>query len=424
MTGEAGSGRGRSVLVLGGGIVGVTTAYFLTRRGFDVTIVEAQAEVALGASHGNGGLFTAAMSDPWNSPGLPLKLLKSGGREDSPYLVRGAALPGLVPWGLRFLWNCRPTAARRAIERSYRLATYSLAKLEDAVAETGIRFDRMRKGALKIFADTASLAAVDGAARKLAPAELVHSVVDAAACVDMVPILTPRIGNIVGGIHFPGDETGDPAKFTRALAAVCERRGADIRLGTTVSDIIIEGGRISGLSTDHGRMGADHYVLALGHVSGRLAARIGLRLPIYPVKGYSVTVSLGDRNPGMPFVDARRRLVVVPLGNRLRVVGLAEFTGFDADPGTDRCSLLVRYLGDLLPDLDEAAIVERWSGLRPVTPDGLPVIGPTRYENLFVNTGHGPLGVTMSCASAAAVSALIAGDEPEIDIRPFAPSRF
>lgn len=416
------SDRGH-VFVLGGGVIGVTSAYYLVRRGFRVTLVEAQPEVALETSFANGGLLTPSMSDPWATPGLPWKLLKWTGREDSPFLVRARALPGLVSWGLSFLRNCNEAAWRRNTATILRLAGYSHRVTQALTRETGITYDRSSLGTLRLFRDRWSMADALRTAEVLSKLGVSYRKLDAEACAELEPSLTPQLHQIFGGIHYPEDEAGDAHLFTQRLAEVCAAEGVVFRFGESVRGIVLRDGAISGILTDAGHLDAERCLVALGTGSVPLLRQLGIKLPIYPVKGYSVTFSTDGWNgaPIVPTVDDGRKMAAVRLGNRIRVAGTAEFTGDDAALNPERGANLINNFMKLFPDFPNLDSAQHWAGLRPMTPDGIPFLGPTPIRNLYVNTGHGHLGWTMACGSAKAVADLIAGEPPDIDLSGITP---
>lgn len=405
-------------LVLGGGVIGVTTAYFLARAGCQVTLVERQPGVGLETSFANGSLLTPSMADPWAAPGLPLKLLKWLGRENAPFLVRPAALPGLMSWGLQFLRNCNEATWRRNTEIILRIARYSHEVLQALAAETSIAFDRQSLGTLRLFRDPRLLEAAVRNAKIVGDLDVPYSALTPEACAALEPALTPRHDSIAGGLHFPEDESGDAHIFTQELARRCRELGVVFRFGETVQAIETEAGRVTGVQTDRGRLTAERYVLALGSASPALARPLGIRLPIYPVKGYSMTLSVEGWNgaPRMPILDDDRKMGIVRLGDRLRLAGTAEFTGHDRSPNPRRCAILVEHLEALFPGAPHLERAEPWCGLRPMTPDGIPILGATGYENLWLNVGHGHLGWTMACGSAKAVAALATDEKPELDL--------
>ena len=408
----------RRVLVLGGGVIGVTTAYFLARHGCRVALIDRQSGAGLETSFANGGLVTPSMADPWAAPGLPLKMLKWIGREDSPFLLRPSAIPGLMSWGLQFLRNCREETWRRNTATILRIADYSQRVLKDLTAETGLAYDLQSLGTLRLFRDELSMQAALRTAEVVGRLGVRYRRLDAAACAELEPALAPQAEQITGGIHFPDDECGDAHLFTRGLAARCAEMGVTFHFEETVEGIETDGARVAAVVTDRGRRDADHVVLALGTASPALARPLGVRLPIYPVKGYSVTLSTAGWNgaPRVPIVDDGRKMGIVRLGDRLRLAGTAEFTGHDTRLSERRCANLTDNLRELFPSFANWETAQPWTGLRPMTPDGIPILGPTPLENFWLNVGHGHLGWTMSCGSAKAVADLIAGAPTDIDL--------
>jgi D-amino-acid dehydrogenase len=408
----------RRVLVLGGGVIGTTTAYALAKRGFEVTVVERRDGVGLETSFANGSLITPSMADPWAAPGLPLKLLKWIGREESPFLVRLGALPGMLSWGLKFLANCNPRDWKRNTEVILRIARYSQVRLQALSEETGIDYHRASAGTLRLFRDDASMADAKRSAEMVGELGMLFRVLDASECAELEPALLPSAGKIAGGIHFPDDETGDAYKFTAALADHCKEAGVVFRFGETIKAIDVEGDRVTGVSTSGGRLQADGYVVALGSFSTALLRRIGIKAPVYPVKGYSLTIDIEGWNdaPNVPLLDDGKKMGIVRLGDRLRLAGTAEFTGFDAGLNPARGANLINGLADLFPNCPNVAEGCHWAGLRPMTPDGIPILGSTPLRSLHLNIGHGHLGWTMAAGSAELLAALLAGEPPEISL--------
>ncbi len=409
---------GRHVAVLGGGVVGVATAWFLARDGCRVTVIERNEGPGLGTSFANGGLVTPSMSDPWASPGIPLLMLKWIGREDAPFLIRPRALPGLASWGLRFLRECNDGAWRRNAAVIYRLCSYSHERLRELVRETGIEYDSNPRGTLRVIRDRRSMENSTRTAGMLGELGVRWRTLDAAGCVELEPALRARQDSIVGGLHYPDDEGGDAHLFTGRLAGICASQGVEFRYGETVREIETEGGAFSGLRTDRGRVAADACVVALGHDSATLLRPHGVRLPVYPVKGYSLTFPAGGWNgaPAVPFADDGHKMGVVRLGDRIRVAGTAEFGGRDTRLNPKRIAALQNFFLELFPDYPHKQAGKAWTGLRPMTPDGIPYLGRTPVGGLYLNTGHGHLGWTMACGSASVAAALVQGRDPGLDL--------
>lgn len=416
----------RSALVIGGGLLGVTSAWYLAERGFKVTLLERRAGTGLETSYANGGLVTPSQSDPWNAPGTFGLLLRWLWREDSPLLLRPRALPGMWRWGLKFLLASRAAPWWAATEANLRLGLYSAACLRQLRGQLGLQYQAMSVGTLKVFRDAAFLERSDTLARSLAPLGLKHRVLDRAEAVALEPMLEAAAG-LTGAIHYSEDESGDAHAFTRALEQHARAAGVEFLTDTEVTGFTSQAGEVAGVITSRGGFQAETYVLAAGPYSPALAATLGLDLPIYPVKGYSVTLKLREpkRRLGIPLVDFERKFVVTPLGGRLRIAGTAEFTGFDTSPNPRRGAAVLKHALELLPEVaGQVEGVEHWTGLRPMSCDGPPLVGATRYPNLYINAGHGPLGLTLAAGSSRALADLMAGRAPELDLAGYSPGRF
>ncbi len=406
------------MVVLGGGVVGVASAWFLARRGCRVTLIERREGAGLETSFANGGLVTPSMSDPWASPEIPRLILKWIGREDAPFLVRIRALPGLLPWGLKFLRECNHESWHRNTRIILRLSTYSHECLRELVRETGVDYESNPFGTLHLFRDSLSMEKTSRTAEMLEELGVRSQTLDPAGCTVLEPALRAQIDRIAGGIHYPDDEGGDAHLFSQRLAEICASNGVELRYGETVERIETEGGKFSAVRTGAGRVEADACVVALGGESPRHVGPLGIRLPIYPVKGYSLTFPVGGWNdaPVVPFADDGHKAGIVRIGDRIRVAGTAEFAGRDRTLSPKRIANLRNFFLSLFPDYPDRSAGDAWTGLRPMTPDGIPYLGPTPVEGLFLNTGHGHLGWTMACGSASIVAALVCGREAGIDL--------
>lgn len=416
----------KQVAVLGAGVVGVAAAYYLARAGHRVTVVERQPGPALETSFANGGQISANHTTPWAGPGTLWKALKWLGKTDAPLLLHARADPALLAWMVRFAANCSRSRMHINMERALRIAVYSRSQLAQLRADTGIRYDRLGRGILHIFRDEqeyqAALRGVD-----LMDRHGCHRVVMSAdQCVAIEPALESARRTLIGGIHSPDDESGDAHAFTERLAAICADLGVAFRYGTPVKRLVAEGGRIAAAETDGDRLHADAWVIALGSYSPLLLKPLGIKLPIYPAKGYSVTIPVNGHNgaPMTSLIDDEFKMVYSRLGDRLRVAGTAEFAGYDATVTEDRARFLLRKAMELFPDGGNADRAEFWAGLRPSTPDGVPVLGTTRYDNLFLDTGHGTLGWTMACGSGRVIADLISGRAPQISLDGLGIDRF
>lgn len=413
------------IVVLGAGLIGTATAYYLAKAGHEVVVLDRRNAAGLETSFANGALLTPSTSDSWAAPGTPQKILKWLGQEDAPMLLRLRALPGMIGWGLRFLRECRPERWEANTEAVLKLALFSMAALDKLQADERLTFDRNPPGLIKLFRDPLSM---DSALRASALYQRLGvdcSALDPDGCLAVEPALRPIRDKISGGVHYPADGSGDALKFTQALAERARSLGVSFLFEHDIAGFGTEGDRVTAVETSQGAIRGDSFVLALGSFSTPLGRKLGLTLPIYPAKGYSITVSAPGWNgaPRIPIADDGRKVAVVPLGDRLRVAGTVEFDGYDTNLNATRGQMLVDGLGDLYPDYPREGRIEHWSGLRPLTPDGRPIIGRSRWRNLFLNTGHGPLGWTLAAGSGLAMAELVTGKNPSVDLAPFAPGR-
>ncbi|ABC94326.1 D-amino-acid dehydrogenase, small subunit protein (plasmid) [Rhizobium etli CFN 42] len=419
------------VIVLGAGIVGVTSAYQLAKSGHEVTVVDRQSGPALETSFANAGEVSFGYCSPWAAPGIPMKAMKWLFMKHAPLILRPKLDMAMLSWMARMLSNC--TSERYAINKSrmLRLADYSRIALAELRAETGIAYDERMQGTLQLFRTQQQLDASAKDVKALAADGIPYEVLDRDGCIRVEPALKHVRDKIVGGLLTPKDETGDCFKFTNALAVKADALGVRFAYGTTIKALDVEGGRVRGIVTDRDpdrereRMDADAVVVALGSYSPLLLKPFGISLPVYPVKGYSLTIPITDasRAPESTVMDETYKIAITRLGDRIRVGGMAEISGYTNDLGLARRSTLEHSVTDLFPggDVSKASF---WSGLRPMTPDGTPVIGPTKIGGLFLNTGHGTLGWTMSTGSARLISDLVSARTPEIDSRDLAVSRY
>jgi len=415
-----------TTVVLGAGVIGVTTAYYLARDGEKVVVVERQPAAALETSFANGGLVTPGMSDPWAAPGIPLLILRHLGREDAPFLLRLRAVPGMIGWGLKFLANCTPGRWRTNTETTYRLAIYSRDAVDALTDSLKLSYDRSDCGNLRVYQDRASLAKARQAADLYNRLGLPVEALDAAACVALEPALRPVQRELAGGIHYIGDRAGDCMRFTQSLALHAAALGVEFRYDTSITGFETDGGAIKAVATDKGRIAGDRFVLACGSYSMPLARQLELKLPVQPVKGYSATLPVGGWNnaPTVPIVDYHRKMGLTRLGDRIRLAGTAEFAGYDRSANPARAAMLLTGFRQLFPEYPGSGEAQHWTGLRPMCPDGRPIIGRSPIGNLFLNTGHGPLGWSLSCGSAKALTDLMAGRKPDVDLNGFALERF
>ena len=410
------------VAVLGAGVVGVTAAWYLAEAGHEVVVLDRQPAAAQETSFANGGQISVSHAEPWAGPSAPLKILKWLGRENAPLLWRLRADSRQWAWGLSFLRQCTAARMHANIVAILRLALYSRAALQALRQDTGIAYEAQQRGILHIYSDAAEFAhAIPQAAlmREYGCERVVKSV---AECIEIEPALAQSRVGLVGGTFTASDESGDACKFTQELAERCAGRGVEFRYGLGIASLLVANDRVSGIRLAGGEtLKADAYVACLGSYTPLLLRPLGLSLPVYPAKGYSATIPL-DADSVAPFVsltDDQHKLVFSRLGQRLRIAGTAEFAGYDTGLNEARCQALLTRTLTLFPHAGRRHEVEFWAGLRPATPSNVPLIGATRYRNLFVDTGHGTLGWTMACGSGRLVADLVSGRAPEIDARDY-----
>ncbi|WP_219210986.1 D-amino acid dehydrogenase [Variovorax boronicumulans] len=406
------------VLVLGSGVIGVSSAYQLALAGHEVTVVDRQPAAGMETSYGNAGEVSPGYSSPWAGPGVPLKAVKWLLMHHRPLVIRPQLDLALVRWGFAMLRNCTATRYDLNKGRMVRLAEYSRDCLRELRAQTGIEYDQRMQGTLQLFRTQAQL---DGTAADIAvlrrdgvPFELL----DREGCIRHEPALAAVREKFVGGLLLPGDETGDCFQFTQRLAALAAGLGVQFRYGTQIRRIESSGGTITGVQTAAGTLAADAYLVALGSHSPLLLKDLGLRIPVYPVKGYSITVPITDAAgaPESTVMDETHKVAVTRLGERIRVGGTAELAGYTLKLHEARRQTLEHVVTDLFPQGGDVSRAEFWCGLRPMTPDGTPIVGATRWPNLFLATGHGTLGWTMAAGTGRMLADVISGRTPDIDL--------
>ena len=406
------------IAVLGGGVVGVTTAYQLMKDGHEVVVVEAREGAALETSWGNAGMIAPGHAFAWSSPKAPMILLKSLVMRDQALRFRPSADPRLWSWSWLFLQQCTAERARANTLRKHGLCVYSQQVLHDTLADVEIDYDRVARGLLYFYRSEETLAAGVAHMQILAEDGQKIEVLDRDALVTREPSLAGVRDRIAGGIYCPSDETGNCHKFTSALAAHCAENGVEFRFGTAIEAIEGEGDRISGVRTDKGSMEADAYVLSLGNYSPVLARPLGLKLPIYPVKGYSLSIPIGNHRgaPNLGAIDEENLVAITPMGDHMRVTATAEFVGYDTSHKPADFNHMLSVAKELYVDGADYDRAEHWAGLRPMTPGGTPIFGQSRYRNLYVNSGQGHMGWTMSHGSARITADIIAGKETAIPL--------
>lgn len=416
------------VIVIGSGLLGVTSAYFLARNGAEVTVLERTGGAANATSYANAGMLTPSMADPWNAPGVFGQLLRYLGKEDAPLLLRPRALPSILGWGLTFLANSRVERFHANLAANLRLANYSLDILRALREQQSLSYDQKTAGTLRVFREQRALDASAARWETLARFGLKTHVLSAAATVELEPALAEVRDKLAGGIHCPQDESGDARQFTQALAEKARSAGVTFKFNTTVTGFEHDGRKITAVATDSGPLVADTVVVSAGSWSTPLLQGLGLRLPVRPVKGYSITLDAGawNQRPALPVIDDALHAAVTPLGQRLRVAGTAEFAGYDTALSPARIenlfSLLLSVYPGFAPHLDRSR-AQPWAGLRPVSADGVPYIGRLRYDNLYLNTGHGHLGWTLAAGSARLLADIVSGRPAGLDRTAYDPER-
>jgi D-amino-acid dehydrogenase len=411
---------------MGAGVVGVTTAYYLASSGHEVTVVDRQSEPALETSFANAGEVSPGYASPWAGPGVPIKAIKWLLMKHGPLVIRPKLDPAMFAWLIKMLRNC--TSARYAVNKSRMipLAEYSRDCLRALRTETAIKYDERSHGTLQLFRAQAQLDHTADDIAVLKQYGVPYEILDRDGCVGAEPALAAVKHRIAGGLRLPQDETGDCHMFTQALAARAAELGVQFRLETTIERLTTDASLVSGVATSAGLLQADAYVMALGSWSPRLLKPLDISIPVYPVKGYSITVPITDPDaaPVSTVMDESYKVAITRLGDRIRVGGTAEVSGYSSRLHPARRATLDHSLTDLFPGGGNTAKATFWSGLRPMTPDGPPVIGATRYPNLHLNTGHGTLGWTMACGSGRVLADLLSGRRPEIETAELAMARY
>lgn len=412
------------VLVLGAGVIGITTAWYLAERGNEVTVVDRREGPGLETSFANGGQISASHAEPWANPEAPAQILRWLWRDDAPLLFRLRMDPRQWAWGAAFLRECLPARTRRNMRDIATLAIYSRASLQELRAATGIRYDQQTLGILHYYTDPAAFESAVRAASVVRELGLDREVKTTEEALAIEPALASARDRIAGATYTATDESGDAYLFTTRLAQLAEARGVVFRGNRTVLRILRAGGRVSAVAVRDaaGReeaISADAYVLALGSYSPLVARGLGIALPIYPAKGYSASVPVADpaRAPRVSLTDDAAKIVFSRLGERLRIAGTAELSGYSTELNPVRCEALIRRAREIFPGAGDYGRATFWAGLRPSTPSNVPLVGRTRYPNLYLNTGHGTLGWTMACGSGRALADIISGRVPEVDFR-------
>jgi D-amino-acid dehydrogenase len=414
------------VLVLGSGVIGTSVAYYLARAGHRVTVVDRQPGAGMETSYANAGEISPGYSAPWAGPGVPRKALRWLLMHHSPLVLQPWRDPGMWRWCVQMLGHCNAASYRVNKERMVRLAEYSRDCLKALRQDIGIQYDARSQGTLQVFRTQKQLDGIGQDTEILRQHGVPFEVLDRAGCLQHEPALARVQHKFVGGLRLPGDETGDCFLFTQRLAEAARGLGVEFRFGVDIQGLDHAGDQITGVRTDGGTLTADHVVLALGSYSTQMLRPLGLDIPVYPVKGYSITVPITDATqaPESTVMDETHKVAVTRLGERIRVGGTAQLSGFHLDLDTTRRRTLEFVVQDLFPQGGDVQRAEFWCGLRPMTPDGTPLLGPTRLRNLSLSTGHGTLGWTMAAGTGRVLADLLSGRAPEISMEGLTMARY
>ncbi|HAV5307054.1 TPA: D-amino acid dehydrogenase [Acinetobacter baumannii] len=403
------------VIVLGSGVIGVASAYYLARQGAEVTVLDRQSGPAEETSFGNAGQISPGYSTPWAAPGIPFKAVKWMFQHHAPLAINLDGSMWQLQWMAQMLKNCNPQSYAVNKERMMRVAEYSRDCLRELRKDTGIHYENRAKGTLQLFRKEAQMEAVQRDISVLEECGVSYELLNANELGRVEPALANAQDKLVGGLHLPNDETGDCYLFTNALAQIAKEWGVNFQFNQNVEKLIVEGDQIKGVQVNGKVLTADRYVLAFGSYSRDFLKPLDLQLPVYPVKGYSLTIPIVDPAfaPQSTVLDETYKIAITRFDQRIRVGGMAELSGFNLGLNEDRRATLQMVTQDLFPggDMEQASF---WTGLRPMTPDSTPIIGATRFKNLFLNTGHGTLGWTMACGSGKLISDIVLNHKTDI----------
>lgn len=403
------------VIVLGSGVIGVASAYYLAQQGAEVTVLDRQTGPAEETSFGNAGQISPGYSTPWAAPGIPFKAVKWMFQHHAPLAINLDGSMWQLQWMAQMLKNCNPQSYAVNKERMMRVAEYSRDCLRELRKDTGINYENRAKGTLQLFRKEAQMEAVQRDISVLQECGVSYELLNGNELGRVEPALANAQDKLVGGLHLPNDETGDCYLFTNALAQIAKELGVNFQFNQNVEKLIVEGDEIKGVQVNGKVLTADRYVLAFGSYSRDFLKPLDLQLPVYPVKGYSLTIPIIDPAfaPQSTVLDETYKIAITRFDQRIRVGGMAELSGFNLGLNEDRRATLQMVTQDLFPGGDMAQ-ASFWTGLRPMTPDSTPIIGATRFKNLFLNTGHGTLGWTMACGSGKLISDIVLNHKTEI----------
>ena len=409
------------VVVIGSGLMGLLTAYYLRASGAEVTVIDRQDSSGRETSFANGAMLHVSQASPWNSPGILSTLMRSIGREDSAVLVRANALPRMLGWGISFLHNSSQERFITNLRANARLAQFSIAEMSKLRAAEQVEYDFCARGTMTIYSSIQEVDRASAFFENFSSTDVEYEVIDSAHAIGLEPALRPIGERIVGAIYCPNDESGDAFKFCLGLQRVCERNGVEFNFGTRVTKLSRNGSSIDAVECPSKRIRADKFVLAAGSYTAGIARSVGVHVPVHPVKGYSITAPIGNWSdpPKMPIIDDHAHAAVCPIGDRLRVAGTAEFAGFNQSLTKSRIENLFKLLRSIYPEYqqhEDLSATDRWTGLRPMTPRGVGIMGKTTLNNLFINSGHGHLGWTMAAGAGRAVADEVMELETQFDL--------
>ena len=417
------------IVVIGAGLLGISSAYFLSQSDNEIIVIDRCSGAGLETSFANGGILHPSQPSPWNSPGILGNLIKWIGREDSPFLLRSSALFTLPGWGMTFLRQSTQNNFKNNQLKNVELARYSMQVLDELKNDTSILFDNSERGTLKLYRDQSEFDQVVIMSDSIQQAGIRLQILNADDVIGKEPALSEIHNAIVGGIFFPDDESGDAYKYCLALTKLAKDNGVRFMYDTAVNNLIAKGKQIMMLDSSAGSIEGDIFIMAAGSYSSLLAKVIGLSLPIRPVKGYSITVTPQGWKvlPSIPVIDEFQHIAITPLGSKIRISGTAELAGYNNSISDKRTGNIYRFFREIYPktigEIDKECI-EKWSGLRPYTSDGVPVLGHCGFDNLVLNTGHGHLGWTMAAGSGKLIADLIESGNTALDLGPYSIERF
>ncbi|KXI30507.1 D-amino acid dehydrogenase [Paraglaciecola hydrolytica] len=415
------------VLILGSGVLGVTSAWYLAKEGHTVTVVDRLENVALETSYANAGMLSFDYSTPWAAPGVPFKAIKWMMQDISPLYFHLKEFDAkTVNFLTKMMTQCTQSAFDINKERMLRVARYSGECFKSLRKELNIHYDGRASGTLEIFRSEKEMLGAKSDIAVLKKCNVPHQLVDVDGCIKHEPALANVRSKIVGGLHLPGDETGDCFKFTNALAEECKKLGVTFKMSTTIDSLETQNNQISGVNTSAGKLTADKYLVCLGSYGAAILAKIGINVPIYPMKGYSLTMPIVDESkaPVSTVMDQKYKVAVTRFDDRIRIGGIAEIANYNKELQAKRRGAIEFSVRDLFPGAGDVETAEFWTGLRPMTPDSVPILGGTKYTNLLLNTGHGTLGWTMSLGSSKFVADIISGRKPDINPEGLALERY